>query len=359
MSGLMGYFKRSTTEDTYINTAGQTMVFDAAQLYLDQINAEIMQDMSLLVQAPTSDYKWMYRLPGGGRMQKRAIGTTGGATRPYGSWEVALPLEDYDGLIIADRVDWAYMTVGEMQLYLNNIQIQYYNTFRHEMLVKLLKNTNTTFVDRLKGSLTVVPLANGDTVTYPPVLGSETEATDNHYLESGYAATAISDTNNPYETIYEELVEHFGDATGGENVLVLINKAEAPETKALTDFDEVPDKDIRSGDNVDIPQNLPMAPGRIIGKVSNCWVSQYRWMPANYMIGIHLDAEPPLGMRVDPAETGLPQGLNVVPGPSPQAPFEGSEWSARFGLGVVNRLNGVVMELGTGGTYTIPTGYSS
>lgn len=358
MSGIMGYFKRSTSEDTYINTAGQQMVFDAATAYVEQINADLMAAMSLFVQTPTPDYKWMYRLPGGGRMEKRGIGATGGATRPYGSWEVALPLEDFDNQIAADRVDWAYMTVGEMQLYLDNIQTRYINAFRYEMLLKLFKNTNTTFVDRLKGSLTVVPLANGDTVTYPPKMGSESEATDNHYLESGYAATNITDTNNPYETIYEELVEHFDDRTGGESVLVLINQAEAPETKALTDFDEVPDKDIRSGDNVDIPQNLPMAPGRILGKVSNCWVSQWRWMPANYMIGIHLEAEPPLGMRVDPPETGLPSGLSVVPGAMPLSPLEGSEWTARFGLGVVNRLNGVVMELGTGGTYTIPTAYS-
>lgn len=359
MSGILGYFKRSTTEDTYLNTMGQRMVFDAVTQYVERINADLMAAMTVLVGGPTEDFKWMYRLPGGGRMAKRAPGTTGGAVRPYGSWEVALPLEDYDAMIVADEVDWAYMTAGELQLYLDSVQAQYINAFRHEMLVKMFKNTNTTFTDRLKGSLTIVPLANGDTVTYPPVLGSETEATDTHYLESGYAATAISDTNNPYVTIYEELVEHFGDRTGGENVLVMINQAEAPETKALTDFTEVPDADIRSGDNVDVPAGLPMAPGRILGKTNNCWVSQWRWMPANYMLGIHLDAEAPLMMRVDPAGTGLPRGLAMRTGPSSDMPFEGSRWGARFGLGVTNRLNGVVMELGDGGTYTIPTGYSS
>jgi hypothetical protein len=356
MSGIMGYFKRTTTEDTYINTIGQNMVFEAATAYVNQINLDLAAASSLLVGPPTEDYKWLYRLPGGGRMQKRAIGTEGGAVRPYGSWEVALPLEDYDARIVADEVDWAYMTVGELQLYLDNVRIQYINTFRYEMLLKLFKNTNTTFTDRLKGSLTVVPLANGDTVVYPPVMGSETEATDNHYLESGYLAANINDTNNPYPTLYEELVEHFDDRTGGESVLVLINQAQGEVTKALTDFDAVPDKDIRSGDNVDIPQNLPMAPGRIIGKTNNCWVSQYRWMPAGYMIALHLDVAPALSQRTDPAATGIPQGLHLKPGEQ-HAPFIGSRWGARFGLGVTNRLNGVVMELGTGGTYTIPTAY--
>jgi hypothetical protein len=36
----------------------------------------------------------------------------------------------------------------------------------------------------------------------------------------------------------------------------------------------------------------------------------------------------------------------------------GAEWRTRFGVGVANRLNAVVMELGSGGTYTIPTGYT-
>lgn len=356
MSGIMGYFKRSTTEDTYINTLGQEMVFEAATRYVVDINADLDKSMQFFVGPATPSYKFLYRLPGGGRMQRRAIGTEGGAVRPFGSWEVALPLEDFDARIVADEVDWAYMTVAELQLYLDNIQIQYVNTFRFEMLLKLFKNTDTTFVDRLKGSLTVVPLANGDTVTYPPVMGSESEATDDHYLESNYAATAITDTNNPYVTLYSEITEHFADRTGGENVVVLINEAETPETEALTSFDAIPDKDIRSGDNVDIPQNLPAAPGRFIGKTNNCWVSQWPWMPANYMIAIYLDAPQPLQMRVDPPETGIAQGLTLKPGEQ-NAPFVGSRWGARFGLGVTNRLNGVVMELGTGGTYTIPSDY--
>jgi hypothetical protein len=62
-------------------------------------------------------------------------------------------------------------------------------------------------------------------------------------------------------------------------------------------------------------------------------------------------------MRVDPASTGLGQGLQLV-AESDTHPFSASHYSHRFGLGAGNRLNGVVMELGTGGTYSIPSGYS-
>ena len=75
------------------------------------------------------------------------------------------------------------------------------------------------------------------------------------------------------------------------------------------------------------------------------------------MLAFHLEEEPPLMRRVDPADTGLPRGLNLV-ATDEVFPFQGSFWRNRFGLGAANRLNGVVMELANGGTYSIPTGYS-
>jgi hypothetical protein len=81
-------------------------------------------------------------------------------------------------------------------------------------------------------------------------------------------------------------------------------------------------------------------------------------MPSSYAIGIDLTAEKPLQKRVDPAYTNLPRGLTLVSESSGNYPLAKSDWQWRFGLGVVNRLNGYVLECGTGGTYTVPTGYS-
>ena len=61
-------------------------------------------------------------------------------------------------------------------------------------------------------------------------------------------------------------------------------------------------------------------------------------------------------MREDPADTGLAGGLNLV-GEDEEFPFRNAFYSHRFGLGAGNRLNGVALEFGIGGTYTIPTGY--
>jgi hypothetical protein len=295
-------------------------------------------------------------LPGGGRLQRRGGQAPSAAVRAYGGYDVAYPLEDFGAQFSGDDVSLAYMTVQDIDRHLDTIFIQDANTVRFEMLKAIFDNTQGTFVDPLHGSLSIEPLANGDTVTYPPVIGSETEATEDHYLESSYAATAISDTNNPYLTIVDELEHHFQARTGGENIVVFCNNAESPETQALTEFDEVPDRFIRVGDNVDVPTGLPAVPGRILGRVSGAWAVEWRWCPANYMIGVYLEAPKPLKSRVDPADTGLTRGLQLV-ARDERYPLESSHYRHRFGFGCGNRLNGVVMELGTGGTYTIPTAY--
>jgi hypothetical protein len=64
----------------------------------------------------------------------------------------------------------------------------------------------------------------------------------------------------------------------------------------------------------------------------------------------------PMKKRLDPAEQGFAEGLELVSKDS-RFPFDQSHYRNRYGMGVGNRLNGVVMELGTGGTYTIPTAY--
>jgi hypothetical protein len=227
------------------------------------------------------------------------------------------------------------------------------------MLKRLFNNVYTTFVDPLYGSLTVVTLANntsGD--LFPPVEGSESEANDNHYLESGYAAATISDTNNPVVTMRDELEEHFGGgAQGGSNIVSFINNAQTAKIKALSAFTEINPQFVSPGAQTALAdQGLPSVPGKLIGYCDGSWVSEWRWIPADYMLSVHLEAPKPLLVRVDPANTGLAQGLTLV-SEDEMYPLRASHYQHRFGVGTGNRLNGVVMELGTGGTYTIPTAY--
>lgn len=359
MANLFGHLNLNDSEYVYSLNSGQNLLWTAAQEYLERVNRDLNSAMAVFVESETEAFKERFKMAGGGYLQRRRSDGRFGAVKASGSWDVAYPLEDFGAQIAYNDVDMAYMTVREFTNHIETVVNQNTNTVRFEMLKALFNGTNATFLDERHGNLTVVRLANGDGVLYPPVLGASAEAQDDHYIETGYLASAISDSNNPYKTIVEELSEHYGEQTGGESIVVFIHPDEADETMDLTDFVEVEDRFIRSGDDKDLPEGLPTVPGKIIGRMtgnSACWVVQWRWIPSGYMLAVHLDAPPPLKKRVDPVATGLGTGLQLV-AQDEQFPFMSSFWRHRFGFGVGNRLNGVAIDFGTSGDYVIPTIY--
>jgi hypothetical protein len=349
MSGILGTLgiTEAAAERTYIRTMGQQLVYEAVQAELARHNAELQSAMGLFVEQVTTDIKRRYELPGGGFLEPMSTqGGAPGAMKAYGKWDVAFPLQEWGAALNANRVARAYMTVAQLNKHLDTIMIADLNTVRRQIMKALFNNTQWTFKDEIYGDLLVEPLANGDSVLYPPVLGSDSEATDNHYIETNYAASGISDTNDPTKTVRDELEEHFGAPTICDYL------------EALADFDPVNERYVIPGANTDQVTGLPAGmPGRIRGVANSVWIVEWRSMPTNYAIAIHADAPKPLFMREDPADTGLAGGLQLV-AEDEKYPFNASYYTHRFGFGAANRLNGVVLEFGTGGSYSIPTGFS-
>lgn len=361
MATIYGALGLNETDNLFVNTIGQQAVYDAVNQVLGEFSAAMQGAMGVFVEEDTTNYKERYKLPGAGKMQKmgQAALAQPASVKASGSWDVAYPLEEFSDSLGVDRVTYAYMTLNELDRHLTTIQNRYRNTVRHEIMRALFRSTAATFADEQYGSLTIQPLANGDGTLYPPVIGSESEADDTHLLESGYAASSISDSNNPYATVAAELEEHFGTPTGGSNIVAFINNAQTAKTKALTDFVETEKLGIQLGDDTARAVGLPpMLPGRILGRESGAgvWVVEWRWIPANYIVAVHMDAPKPLKRRVDSVQ-GLGSGALQLIAENDKTPLLNSIYSARFGFGVANRLNGVVLELGTGGSYTVPTGY--
>lgn len=360
MSEIFGVLGLDDTDRSFVNTIGQEVVFDAVNETLRRHNEDLMAVLSIFLDGVTESFKFKYKLPGGGYLQRRGGQAQSGNVKASGEWNAAIPLEDFGAAVGGDDVSLAYMTMQELDRHLDTVIAQNINTTRREVMKAMLDNVQYTFPDPLHGDLTIEPLANNDAVVYPPVLGSAAEATENHYIETNYAPGSISDTNDPYVTIGNELEEHFGTPTSGSNILVLINDDATAKTRDLVAFVPVTDMGILPGQDtatvLGLPGNLP---GRLLGRheEAGVWIAEWRFLPATYMIGLHLDAPRPLRMRRDPANTGLPQGLQLI-STSDMYPLQNSHYRNRFGVAVVNRLNGVVLELGTGGTYTVPTGYS-
>lgn len=367
MSNIFANLGIADTDRSLVNAVGQGLVFEAANAYLDRVNTELDMMMGFFVERETDNYTDRYYLPGNGYMQERDAQGEGvpGSVKAYGSWDVAYTLKDFADQITANDVAMAYMTIEQLARHINNVVIRYGNRMRYEMLTSLMTRSNGTWVDPIYGSLTIRRLANTDGTTYPPVIGSMTEADDEHYAESG-TSTTISDALDPWDgdgmagsfSIIAELEEHFGIGAGSSEIVSFINKANVSAVVGLTKFTPVSSVQILPASTTAVPVNLPAGipqSAGVLGRYTDgAWIVRWDYIPQNYILSVHTGAPAPLIRRNDLAATGLPTGLRLVARDS-QFPMENAVWRARTGFGVGNRLSACVVEMGTGGSYTDPT----
>lgn len=355
---IAGILDIDDSERTFVEGVGQQQVFAATQEYVAMVNEDLARVTSLFIERTTEDHKFRYYLPADGELQRVSELGRPAERKVTGSWDVALPLESFGDALGTSRIDLAYMTLADYQRHVDGIALRAQNTLRKEIMRTLFDNVNYNFVDKLRGTLAVKALANTDGTLYPPKMGETTAADAEHYAESGYLVSAISNTNNPIKTISRALRDRFGANGDRRRRVILIASGMQDYVEGLADFDPIDDTNIQAGANTDRVLNLPVAiPGEIIGYCNEAYISVWNWLPATYSLGIDLQAEKPLQMRVDPGYTNLPRGLSLVT-ESDAFPLTKSDWQWRFGLGVVNRLNGYVMECAAGGSYSVPTGYS-
>jgi len=361
MTLLFGNALLNSSDYTYVKTMNQELVYTAAQQYIQMANEQMMDAMNLFVEpTPTVNHKERYKLGLTGRMQKVSELMTGAPVTRSGEWDIAFPLDNYHESIVVSDVDMAHMTPQELQLHVDGVLTRSANAKRFAVLYRIFNNTQDTFTDKRWGSLTIEPIANGDTVLYPPVEGSESEATEDHYLGSSYLASAISNTNNPYKTISDDLVHHGMNETVDIPLAFLINTAQQTVTEALQSFIPYIPPAIASGNDTDQvlmpPRNLP---GKIIGYIlGHGWVSIWNWIPAGWIVGVNMAVPQPLKMRVDPPETGLGNGGLVLLPEERNGVMTFNSWRLRFGIGGANRLSAAVMDLSNADSdYDIPTAY--
>ena len=360
MSQVFGTLASNDHEEAFIIVQGQELVLQVAQEWIAQRNAEFFATVGVFVEGRTEAFKQRYMRPGAGYMQETGPEGQPAAQKATGSWDVEYPLRNFKIAIGWNDVDIAYMSAEVLSNHIVTGMNSYVNTYRLRILHRLFDNVNDAVTDPIHGSLAPVPLANQDGVLYPPITGEPTdEAQENHYLGSSYTAANISDANNPLVTMVADLDHHTGGpSTGGDNMVTFCNRAQAEQLKALTDFTDVPDNFIVVGDNVDVPVNFPSAIGKTLGRSNGTWIVQWDFIPANYLLTVDIDQPAPLKQRHDLLKTGLGVGDLMLAATDMQHPFTTSFWRARFGIGTGNRLNGVVIFLNSGSSYTVPTAYT-
>lgn len=351
MASIFGAFGIQDVDKT-LDTIGQAVVYEAVTEILMRHNEDLAAVTAVFVEKETTDHTYVYKLPGNGRLQKNSRMGRPGARKAYGGWTVSFDLNSYADQFSSDRVSMAYMSLSDFELNLSSMMIADMNTTRFEILRHLFSNSNENVQDERRGPLTIRRLANTDGTLYFPVIGSETEAEENHYLVSGYLQANISDTNNPFPVVKEELEEHFDRGTP----VAFINPDIQPKVEALSDFVPVAKANVQYGDNADLATlpNGVQVPGHFIGKVGDVYVVTWRYIPSRYMLVIDTDQAAPLTRRVDiPTEL---RGFQLVT-EDERHPFRNSFYEHREGYGAGNRLNGVIMEFTTNGSYTTPNIY--
>lgn len=360
MSNVFGTITENDNEFGFLRNVGQELAWQMAQDWIAMRTAEFALTTAIFVEGKTEKFKTRYKKPGAGYLQERNSQGHYGASKATGSWDVAYPIRDKGVEHSWNDVAVAKLTALELSNHIETGFNSYVNSYRHDVLHVLFDNVAESYQDPDEGTLAIVPLANGDSVTYPPITGEPTdEAQEDHYFGSGYIADNIDDTNNPLRTGRDDLDHHYGGpTTGGDNIIVFCNNAQSEQLGALANFREVPDNFISSGDNVDIPFNLPTAAGKTLGRSDGVWVQQWDFIPENYLLFIHLEQAAPLMLRHDPLSMGLGTGDFMLVSSDELFPFERAVWRARFGLGGGNRLNGVVMFLDASSSYTVPAAYT-
>lgn len=299
---------------------------------------------------PTTDYTVRFKQPGSGTLQPLDEWGNPLPVREEGYYDVAFPIQGGGTAWGDNRVTRALMTVMDANRQTLNSLQKDADWMKRHILAAVFDNTTWTFADPEKGNLTVQPLANADTVTFAKKSGAA--ATDTHYLAQ---AAAISDSANPFDDIYAELIEHPGN---DGPIVVYVPTNLTADIMAMTGFVEIADPDIELGMNSDtVSGQLNRGFGdEVLGKVSKVWIVEWTILPDNYMIAVARGASsPPLRMRQYPAASL--QGL-IRENHSPDGNLNEYRFIRYAGFGAYNRTAALVYRVGNG-SYAIPTGYST
>lgn len=328
------------------------VIDDAIRLTLEEHNRQI-QAMTGDLFAFTEQYKVRFQQPGSGTLQPLDEWGNPLPTRPAGFYDVAFPIQGGGDAYGNNRVTRALQTVADVNRHIADILTRDADWMKRHALAAIFDNTTWSFDDPEHGTLTIEPLANGDTVKYPKRSG--TVATDTHHLAQ---AAAVADATNPFDDIYTDLAEHPVNA-GGQVVAYIPSNIKA-DVEGLAGFTEIGDPDITPGANTaTVNGRIDRGWGdEVIGKVNKVWIVEAGILPNNYIVAnVRGGGAPVLRAREYPAQSlkGLFRESH-----SPDGNLLAQRFIRYAGFGAYNRVGAMVYFVEAGDTtYDIPSGYTN
>ncbi len=355
---LFGFMNRRDLLDQRVTDSTIAEFNTAIDETLAEHTRQLDAVMGLFV-TKTTEYKERYAAAVLARSQPLDENGRALPIKRAGYAEVAYPILGSGNAWGANRVTLAKMTGREVQNILNTIINGDIRWMRDHIIAALTYGTSGgsgwTFTDPLRGALTIQGLANGDTQTYQIQSGSDAGTTDTHILAQ---SSAIDTSNNPFDNIYAELMEH---PENGGQVVALIPTALKASVMGISGFKDVADVNVRVGADNDVlvgTLGVP-TPGTLFGYTDKVWLVEWPALPATHIIATTTEGERALAMREEP-EAELQGFKRIAEGMSiDSCPFYESQYQRFAGFGARNRVGAVAYYAGVSGTYAVPTGYDS
>lgn len=338
-------------------------------------STELASIISVMVERTTVQ-KERVLLPGSGTLEPLDEWGNPQPRKYDGYYEAGYPIQGGGFAWGHNRISRALMTVGESERAQNAAFQADADWMRRHMLAAMLDNTSWNFTDKLHPNdptVTVVPLANGDSVVYEKA--GTTAGTDDHYAVIG---AALADGNETFDTIYTDLDEHPSNS-GPYVAYVPTNQVSA--VQALTAFIPVSDSGIVYPDTTrrtemtinSAMSRLGTSPTgigqRFLGKhESGIWFIEWNALPDDNFL-IHATGATSDVTSSDGAVLKMREyPSSAIQGLFPEfANIDGNLHVNRLirhaGFGVANRVAAYILQIDSdnsqSGTYAIPTGYAT
>lgn len=326
-------------------------ISESARQHTESINALMSAWVDRNVGNLNTTAKERYYLAGTGTLQPLDQWGNPLPVKEAGYYDVGYPIQGGGTAWGTNRVSRELMTVDYANRQTIEAQKRDADWLKRHILAAIFDNVPWTFTDPELGALTVNPLASGDSTVY--ALNGLPAATDNHYLAQ---ANAIDNSNNPFDTIRDELLEH---PTNTGPLVAYVPTALRASIEALTVFQEPRDANVQTGSGSDVLIGTvdPGVGDEVVGyiKGSGIHIVEWRYLPSTHMIIHARGAGPFVYMREYPVASL--QGL-FTENHSPDGNLQETRLIRYAGFGVRNRVAAVVQRIGNG-TYGIPTGYDA
>lgn len=191
------------------------------------------------------------------------------------------------------------------------------------------------------GGVTSPAFYNADGAVPPPVKNTTFSGNHTHYLASTGSTLAAGDLDK----MEDDLTEH-GFIS---DIILMINRAQQRTVEGFTNF-------VPSRERVHDVKWTNLVGEPYIGSYGRAAILVEDWVPAGYLFEFSAQgtgAQRPIAFResVNPAA----RGLILQRGTNPEYPLADSFYYRKFGVGVRQRGNGVLLQITGSGTYTSPT----